>query len=64
MRGLRDPALQGDLGATAVLHTHNRALDFHPHVPIVLPAGAIDSTHQEWRTAQSLLGAAAMERVI
>lgn len=48
--GLRDPALQGDLGATAVLHTHSRALDFHPHVHIVLPAGAIDRANREWRT--------------
>jgi hypothetical protein len=48
--GLRDPALHGDLGATAVLHTHSRALDFHPHVHIVLPAGAIGSADREWRT--------------
>ena len=25
-----------------VLHTHSRALDCHPHVHVVLPAGAID----------------------
>jgi len=48
--GLRDPALRGDLGATAVLHTHSRALDFHPHVHVVLPAGAIDGAAREWRT--------------
>jgi len=50
--GLRDPALDGDLGGTAVLHTHSRALDYHPHVHIVVPAGAIDTTHQEWRTKE------------
>lgn len=48
--GQRDRALQGDLGATAVLHTHTRALDFHPHVHVVLPAGAINNTTRHWRT--------------
>jgi len=28
--GLNDKTLQGRLGATAVLHTHSRALEFHP----------------------------------
>jgi hypothetical protein len=28
--GLNDKTLQGKLDATAVLHTHSRALDFHP----------------------------------
>jgi hypothetical protein len=28
-----------------VLHTHTRALDFHPHVHIVLPPGAINTTN-------------------
>jgi hypothetical protein len=35
-----------------VLHTHSRALDYHPHVHIVAPAGAIDSIHREWRTKE------------
>jgi len=48
--GVNDKALQGDLGATAVLHTHSRALDFHPHVHVVIPAGAFDSAKREWRT--------------
>ena len=46
--GLRDKALHGDLGATVVLHTHSRALDFHPHVHVVLPAGAIDPATRHW----------------
>ncbi len=50
--GLNDKTLQGKLGATAVLHTHSRALDFHPHVHIVVPAGAIDTRHNRWRTKQ------------
>jgi hypothetical protein len=50
--GLNDKTLQGKLGATAVLHTHSRALNFHPHVHIVVPAGAIDTAHNRWRTKQ------------
>ena len=50
--GLNDKTLHGRLGATALLHTHSRALDFHPHVHIVVPAGAIDTAHHRWRTKQ------------
>jgi len=46
--GLRDKALHGDLGATSVLHTHSRALDCHPHVHVVLSAGAIDPGTRHW----------------
>lgn len=48
--GLNDKQLRGKLGATAVLHTHSRALDFHPHVHVVIPAGAIDTRSRTWRT--------------
>jgi hypothetical protein len=48
--GLNDAQLQGITGAVAVLHTHSRALDYHPHVHLVVPAGAIDRTHRLWRT--------------
>ena len=50
--GLNDKTLQGRLGATVVLHTHSRALDFHPHVHLVIPAGAIDTVNNRWRTKQ------------
>ena len=30
--------------------THSRALDFHPHVHVVIPAGAIDPESKIWRT--------------
>ena len=47
--GLRDnKALHRDLGATVVLHTHSRALDCQPHVPVVLSAGAIDPATRHW----------------
>ena len=38
-----DRQLQGTPGAIAVLHTHSRRLDFHPHVHLVMPAAAIDA---------------------
>jgi len=50
--GLKDEKLSGKLGATAVLHTHSRSLDYHPHVHFIVPAGAIDSKHKLWRKKQ------------
>jgi len=49
-----DPQLQGTPGVTSVLHTHSRCLDFHPHVHIVMPAAAIDSTKKIWRTKNTI----------
>jgi hypothetical protein len=45
-----DKQLQGTPGAIAVLHTHSRRLDFHPHVHLVMPAAAIDEINRLWRT--------------
>jgi hypothetical protein len=44
-----DKALKGTPGVVAVLHTHSRALNFHPHIHAVLPAAAIDKTNRLWR---------------
>lgn len=44
-----DRQLQGNTGAVAVLHTHSRRLDFHPHVHLVMPAAAIDTQKRLWR---------------
>lgn len=44
-----DKQLQGTPGAIAVLHTHARNLDYHPHVHIVMPAAAIDQANKLWR---------------
>jgi len=49
---LNDKKLQGTPGAVAVLHTHTRRLDYHPHVHLVMPAGAIDLKHRQWRQKQ------------
>ncbi len=48
-----DKQLQGIPGAIAVLHTHARNLDFHPHVHIVMPAAAIDKVNNLWRSKKS-----------
>jgi hypothetical protein len=37
------------MGAHAVLHTHSRRLDYHPHVHFIVPAGALDPKHRLWR---------------
>jgi len=47
------PKLQGRLGATAVLHTHNRRLDYHPHAHFIVPALAVDIRRRQWRCLQS-----------
>jgi len=51
-----DKALQGEAGAIAVLHTHSRRLDFHPHVHLVVPAAAIDPDKKLWRTKSAKRG--------
>ncbi|MCP4994994.1 MAG: transposase, partial [Gammaproteobacteria bacterium] len=45
---LNDKKLRGTPGVVAVLHTHSRRLDYHPHIHAVLPAGAIDK-NRHWR---------------
>jgi hypothetical protein len=42
--------LQGSAGAVAVLHTHSRKLDFHPHVHLSMPAAALDAEKGLWRS--------------
>ena len=45
-----DPKLRATPGAVGVLHTHNRRLDLHPHVHMLMPAAALDTQHTLWRT--------------
>ncbi len=53
---LNDSQLQGSAGAIAVVHTHSRRLDFHPHVHLVIPAAAIDAEKKLWRTKSGKKG--------
>ena len=48
-----DKQLQGTPGATAVLHTNTRQLEYHPHVHLLMPAGALDGERRQWRTKRS-----------
>jgi hypothetical protein len=41
--------LHGTPGAVAVLHTHSRALELHPHVHLALPGAALDERARLWR---------------
>ena len=41
--------LKAELGFCAVLHTHSRRLDYHPHLHVVIPGGAIDVARRQWR---------------
>ncbi|WP_420537584.1 transposase [Ferrovum myxofaciens] len=45
-----DKKLRGITGAVTVLHTHNRRLDYHPHVRLVMPAAAFDKKRRLWRS--------------
>ena len=45
-----DAKLRATAGAVGVLHTHNRRLDLHPHVHMVMPAAALDTQRKLWRT--------------
>jgi hypothetical protein len=42
--------LQASPGAVAVLHTHARSLQFHPHVHLLIPGAALDAHRRLWRT--------------
>ena len=48
-----DKQLRGTPGAIAVLHTHTRRLDYHPHVHLVMPAGAVDAVRKRWNTKRA-----------
>jgi len=50
-----DKRLQGDIGQCAVLHTHTRRLDYHPHVHVVVPGGSVHRQRREWRKVKRYL---------
>ena len=47
--GRNHPGLNAELGLCAVLHTHTRRLDYHPHVHLVVPGGGVNVARREWR---------------
>tara|TARA_B110000211_G_C14018357_1_gene526425 strand:- start:250 stop:1305 length:1056 start_codon:yes stop_codon:yes gene_type:complete len=51
--GLNKKSFNAELGFCAVLHTHTRRLDYHPHVHIVIPGGGIHRARKQWRKVQT-----------
>jgi hypothetical protein len=47
--GLNPRHMGAEIGMTMVLHTHNRKLDFHPHIHVVVPGGGIDKRRRQWK---------------
>lgn len=47
--GRNDKGLAAELAMTAVLHTHTRRLDYHPHVHCMVPGGGVNTQRNEWR---------------
>ena len=41
--------LGAHIGITAILHTHNRRLDYHPHIHVVVPGGGVDKERKQWK---------------
>jgi hypothetical protein len=44
-----------ELGATAVLHTHSRTRDYHPHVHLVVPGGGLNLDSGQWKAERRYL---------
>lgn len=65
IKGFGARKLKAELGQCAVLHTHNRRLDLHPHVHVVVPGGGIDAARRQWRKVKGryLFNAFALARV-
>jgi hypothetical protein len=51
--GLNPKNLGANMGMTAILHTHNRRLDYHPHIHVVLPGGGVDQARKQWKKKKS-----------
>jgi len=51
--GVNPKNLGADIGMTAVLHTHNRRLEYHPHVHVVVPGGGVDKAKKQWKKKKS-----------
>jgi hypothetical protein len=50
-----DRKLKGEAGAVAVLHTHSRQLELHPHIHLAMPAATLDTRQRRWRTKTGYL---------
>ncbi len=41
--------LGAEIGMSMILHTHNRKLDFHPHIHVLVPGGGVDKDARLWK---------------
>jgi len=48
-----DKKLGGAAGFTTILHTHSRALEYHPHIHVVMPGASINTKAGLWRVKPS-----------
>jgi hypothetical protein len=46
--GVNPKLLGADIGLTAILHTHSRRLDYHPHVHVIVPSGGVNRLRKQW----------------
>ncbi len=60
-----DKKLGGRAGAIAVMHTHSRELNVHPHIHIVMPAATINEKQGLWanKTGKYLFNEKALAKV-
>lgn len=63
--GLNPKNLGADIGMTAVLHTHSRRLDYHPHLHVIVPGGGVDQAKRQWKKTKGkyLFNAFALAKV-
>jgi hypothetical protein len=47
--GLNPKHLGAEIGATMVLHTNSRRLNFHPHIHAVVPGGGVNKRSRRWK---------------
>ncbi|MCP3924195.1 MAG: transposase [Desulfobacterales bacterium] len=51
--GLNRKNLGADIAMSMVLHTHNRSLDYHPHMHVIVPGGGVDKGRKQWKKKKS-----------
>ncbi len=47
--GLNPKQLGADIGMTAVLHSHSRRLEYHPHLHVIVPGGGVNKATRQWK---------------
>ncbi len=47
--GLNSKQLGGEIGMTMVLHSNSRRLEYHPHIHVVIPGGAVNKDRKYWK---------------